>query len=41
MLRKLLEKASVWYGFGKDPYCNVHDSADFAMAVCGPLAIQE
>jgi hypothetical protein len=29
---KLPEKASVWYGFGKDPYCNVHDSADLASA---------
>jgi sialate O-acetylesterase len=38
---KLPEKASVWYGFGKDPYCNVHDSADFAVPVFGPLAIQE
>jgi len=41
MSGKLPEKASVWYGFGTDPYCNVHDSADFAVRVFGPLAIQE
>ena len=38
---KLTEKASVWYGFGKDPYCNLHDAADFAVPVFGPMAIQE
>lgn len=38
---KLPEKATVWYGFGKDPYCNLHDTADFAVPVFGPMAIQE
>jgi sialate O-acetylesterase len=38
---KLPAKAAVWYGFGKDPYCNLHDSADFAVPMFGPLAIQE
>lgn len=34
------EHASVRYGYGKDPYCNVHDVADMAVPVFGPLAIQ-
>jgi len=33
-------KAAVWYGFGKDPYCNLHDTADMAAPVFGPLPIQ-
>jgi sialate O-acetylesterase len=38
--RKLPEGAVLWYGNGKDPYCNVRDSADMAVPVFGPLAIQ-
>ena len=38
---KLPPKAAIWYGYGKDPYCNLHDSADFAVPVFGPMAIQE
>jgi sialate O-acetylesterase len=37
---KLPEGAALWYGNGKDPYCNVRDAADMAMPVFGPLAIQ-
>lgn len=37
---KLPEKAVLWYGFGKDPYINLHDTADFAVPVFGPLPIQ-
>jgi len=37
---KLPDKASVWYGFGKDPYCNLHDAEDFAVPAFGPLTIQ-
>jgi sialate O-acetylesterase len=37
---KLPEGAALWYGSGKDPYCNVRDAADMAMPVFGPLAIQ-
>ena len=38
---KLPEKAAIWYGSGTDPYCNLHDSADFAVPVFGPLPIQD
>ena len=38
---KLPEKASVWYGFGTDPYCNLHDAADFAVPVFGPMSIKD
>jgi sialate O-acetylesterase len=38
---KLPDKAAVWYGFGKDPYCNLRDAADFAVPVFGPMAITE
>ena len=34
------EKASVRYGSGKDPYCNVHDVADMAVPGFGPLPVQ-
>jgi len=30
---KLPPDAMLWYGFGKDPYCNVHDAADMAVPV--------
>jgi sialate O-acetylesterase len=30
---KLPPDATLWYGFGKDPYCNVHDAADMAVPV--------
>jgi sialate O-acetylesterase len=30
---KLAEDATLWYGFGKDPYCNVRDEADMALPV--------
>jgi len=30
---KLPDDASVWYGFGKDPYCNLRDDADMAAPV--------
>jgi sialate O-acetylesterase len=30
---KLPKDATLWYGFGKDPYCNVHDAADLAVPV--------
>jgi sialate O-acetylesterase len=37
---KLPEKASLWYGYGKDPYCNLRDTADMAAPVFGPMPIQ-
>ncbi len=30
---KLPQNAILWYGFGKDPYCNVRDAADLAVPV--------
>ncbi len=30
---KVPEDATLWYGFGKDPYCNLHDDADMAAPV--------
>lgn len=30
---KLPEDATLWYGFGKDPYCNLRDAADMAVPV--------
>jgi sialate O-acetylesterase len=30
---KLPQEAVLWYGFGKDPYCNVRDAADLAVPV--------
>ena len=37
---KLPENAVLWYGFGKNPYCNLRDTADMAAPVFGPMAIQ-
>jgi carbohydrate esterase-like sialic acid-specific acetylesterase len=37
---KLPEGASLRYGFGKDPYCNLRDQKDMAAPVFGPMAIQ-
>jgi sialate O-acetylesterase len=35
------EKASLWYGHGMDPYCNLVDRADMAVPVFGPIALDE
>jgi len=37
---KLPEGAVLHYGFGKDPYCNLHDSAGMTAPVFGPMPIQ-
>lgn len=37
---KLPESATLWYGFGNDPYCNLRDASDQAAPVFGPVAIQ-
>ncbi len=37
---KLPEHASLRYGFGKDPYCNVTDAADLAVPAFGPMPIR-
>ncbi|HLJ49833.1 MAG TPA: sialate O-acetylesterase [Bryobacteraceae bacterium] len=33
-------KATIRYGYGKDPYCNVRDAADMAVPAFGPLNIE-
>lgn len=38
---KLPEGATLRYGWGKDPYCNVRDSADVGLVAFGPLPIQQ
>ncbi|MBV8817257.1 MAG: sialate O-acetylesterase [Acidobacteriaceae bacterium] len=38
---KLPEKATLRYGYGKDPYCNVRDGADMAIPAFGPLEIRQ
>ena len=40
---KLPQDATLWYGFGKDPYCNLRDAADmaapvFALKIANPVA---
>lgn len=32
-------RSALQYGFGKDPYCNMRDAADFAVPVFGPIEI--
>ena len=32
--------AYLWYGYGKDPYCNVRDSLGMALPVFGPLPVE-
>jgi sialate O-acetylesterase len=34
-------KAALWYGYGTDPYCNLTDSMDMAVPVCGPIALDD
>jgi type 1 glutamine amidotransferase len=33
--------ASLWYGYGLDPYCNLTDGADMAVPMFGPIALDE
>jgi sialate O-acetylesterase len=37
---KLPERATLHYGYGKDPYCNLHDAKDMAVPVFGPMEIK-
>jgi sialate O-acetylesterase len=37
---KLPEGATLRYGYGKDPYCNLRDQAGMGAPVFGPMAIQ-
>ena len=34
-------EASLWYGYGLDPYCNLTDGSDMAVPVFGPIALDE
>lgn len=38
---KLPEHATLYYGYGKDPYCNLRDAEDMAAPVFGPMPIQQ
>jgi sialate O-acetylesterase len=38
---KLPESATLHYGFGKDPYCNLQDELDMAAPVFGPMVISK
>lgn len=33
--------ASLWYGYGMDPYCNLTDALDMAVPVFGPIALDD
>jgi hypothetical protein len=35
------EGASLWYGWGVDPYCNLTDGLDMAVPVFGPVPLDE
>jgi len=37
----LPEGAMLRYGYGKDPYCNLRDSADMAAPVFGPMEVRK
>lgn len=37
---KLPEDAQLWYGYGKDPYCNLRDERGFGVLATGPVSIQ-
>lgn len=32
--------ASLWYGYGMDPYCNLTDALDMAVPVFGPISLE-
>ena len=36
---KLPEHATLHYGYGKNPYCNLRDANDMAVPVFGPMQI--
>ena len=36
----LPQSAAIWYGQGKDPYCNVRDAEDMAVPAFGPVKIE-
>ena len=36
---KIPEGASLWYGWGFDPFCNLVDALDMAVPVFGPIAL--
>jgi type 1 glutamine amidotransferase len=33
--------ASLWYGYGMDPYCDLTDGSDMAVPVFGPIALDD
>jgi sialate O-acetylesterase len=41
LTRRVPEQASLWYGYGMDPYCNLTDGLDMAVPVFGPIALDD
>jgi sialate O-acetylesterase len=41
LTRRIPEKASLWYGYGLDPDCNLTDGLDMAVPVFGPIPLDE
>jgi sialate O-acetylesterase len=41
LARAIPAKASLWFGHGLDPYCNLTDGLDMAVPVFGPIALDE
>lgn len=39
LIGKVPEGASLWYGWGRAPYCNLVDALDMAVPVFGPIAL--
>jgi sialate O-acetylesterase len=37
---KIPDDAQLWYGYGKDPYCNLRDERGFGVLAMGPISIQ-
>ncbi len=39
VIGKVPEGASLWYGWGRDPYCNLVDALDMAVPAFGPIPL--
>jgi hypothetical protein len=41
LINKIPDGASLWYGYGLNPYCNLTDTTDMAVPVFGPIALDD
>jgi sialate O-acetylesterase len=41
LVGEIPKKAQLWYGHGRNPYCNSTDSLDMAVPVFGPIALDD